>query len=73
MLERAGECNSTQDELSDADVLRAARFLIDRHGPRAALHAEIRARDLKTMQEEGAARIWTRICAAIRTLQSGDR
>lgn len=73
MLERAGPYNLPQDELSDSDILRAARFLIDRHGPRAALHAEIRARDLKSMQEDGAASIWTRISAAIRALQSDER
>jgi hypothetical protein len=56
--------------IDDRDVLRAARFLIDRDGDGALSTAQQRAADLFLMGQDGAAEIWKQIAKAIAELKS---
>jgi hypothetical protein len=58
----------SQDNSSDPDILRAAQYMIERHGASAALHAGERAMQLTRDHQHDAALIWLGIAKAIRTL-----
>ena len=47
--------------INDPDLLRAARFMIDKYGEHAALMAAKRAHDLVMAGQRQAAAIWIRV------------
>jgi hypothetical protein len=57
--------------LTDADIDRCARYMIDHYGTAAARRAESRAAELRALGEPGAAENWVRVKAAIERLQAG--
>jgi hypothetical protein len=56
--------------LTDADIDRCARFMIDHYGTAAARRAEAQAADLRALGERGAAEIWDRVRVAVERLQT---
>jgi hypothetical protein len=54
----------------DADILRAAREMIENHGRKAAAVAEARAANLVASQRLEVAATWRQVAAAIRRLQA---
>jgi hypothetical protein len=56
--------------LTEADIDRCARYMIDNCGAGAALRAQLRAADLRDLGEPGAAENWVRVKAAIERIQT---
>jgi hypothetical protein len=54
-----------------ADIFRAAKLLIDRHGPYAEIRAAWRADELQVGGDHEGSAVWRLILAAIRELQQG--
>jgi hypothetical protein len=61
------------DALADPDIVRAARYMIERHGPRARLRAHVHRLELIRTGEHGAATVWDQLIAAIRELQAQSK
>ena len=59
--------------VSDPDIFRAAKLLIDQHGEEALLRAAERADLLLEDGDTEGAAIWRRILAAIEELMRGRR
>jgi hypothetical protein len=59
--------------VSDPDLLRAARFMIDKYGAHAALMAAKRAQDLIGAGQLHAAAIWIRVGIAAAQILSEPR
>ena len=57
----------------DADIYRAAKLMIDRHGDEAARYAQRRTNELARTGDSGAAAIWRQVMIAIAELQRGRR
>ena len=57
--------------LTEADIDRCARYMIDHYGAAAARRAESRAAELRALGEPAAAENWVRVKAAIERLQTG--
>jgi len=57
--------------LSDLDIYRTAKLLVDQHGQDAPIHAAMRADELLAAGDMDGARAWKRIIGAIDTLLSG--
>jgi hypothetical protein len=57
--------------LTEADIDRCARYMIDNYGSGAGLRAQLRAADLRDLGEPGAAENWKRVKAAIERIQAG--
>jgi hypothetical protein len=57
--------------LTEADIDRCARYMIDNYGAVAARRAELRAVELRALGEPGAAENWERVKTAIERLQAG--
>jgi hypothetical protein len=57
--------------LTEADIDRCARYMIDHYGFAAARRAEARAAQLRALGEPDAAENWDRVKGAIERLQSG--
>ncbi len=58
--------------LTEADILRAARVMMHRHGHRAALRAAIRAIVLSRDGETQAAETWALVARRIQALHSPE-
>jgi hypothetical protein len=56
--------------LTEADIDRCARYMIDHYGVGAARRAELRAIELRALGEPAAAENWERVKTAIERLQS---
>jgi len=59
-----------QSMISDIDIYRSAKLLIDCHGKDAPIHAAKRADELLVAGDMDGARAWKRIIGAIDTLLS---
>ena len=59
--------------LEDIDIWRAAKLLIEQHGPRAGNDALARAGDLKAGGDEAGAEVWLRIFEAVEELRRTER
>jgi hypothetical protein len=59
--------------ISDPNVFRAAKLLIDQHGDAAAIHAAQRAYQLADEGNMGAIAAWWQILEAIDELTRGRR
>jgi hypothetical protein len=57
--------------LTEADIDRCARYMIDHYGVAAGRRAEARAAQLRALGEPDAAENWERVKTAIERLQSG--
>jgi hypothetical protein len=57
--------------LTEADIDRCARYMVDNYGARAAWRAESRTAELRALGEPGAAENWERVKSAIERIQSG--
>ena len=55
--------------ISDPDVFRAAKLLIDQHGADASLRAAERADEMLERGDLDGAQVWKRILRAIKELQ----
>jgi hypothetical protein len=64
------ERGSTDDVITESDILRAAKAMIKNRGVYAARHASLRADDLRQMRSSAAEAIWRRIVKAIERLQA---
>lgn len=51
------------------DIWRAAKVLVDRHGPDAAVQAALRVDELSSAGDERGRQIWSSICAAVEEIQ----
>jgi len=56
--------------ITDADILRCARYMIRHYGDLAARRAHVRAIELRAKGQPDAAETWLRIQAAIDELQT---
>jgi hypothetical protein len=56
---------------NEAHVVRAARNLMEAHGPHAAIVAEKRAINLERSGEKVPAKTWRQIAEAVRAMTSG--
>jgi len=56
--------------LTEADLLRCAAAMIERHGPRAAARSLLRATELYDQGDRDAAEIWMEVRARIARLQA---
>ncbi len=54
--------------ISDRDIYRSAKLLIDQHGDEAPIHAAMRADAMLDKGEGDGAAVWRRIVAAIEEL-----
>ncbi|WP_207479612.1 DUF6961 family protein [Arenibaculum pallidiluteum] len=54
----------------EADIYRAANLLIQQHGDEAAIHAAMRADELREQGDEAGYATWKRIVTAIDALQA---
>ena len=54
--------------VSELDIWRSARLLIDQHGDEAAIHAAMRADDLLDDGEVDGSSVWKRVVKAIEGL-----
>ncbi len=59
--------------ISDPDIFRAAKLLIDQHGDDAAIRAAQRADELLDGGDMDGATVWRRISEAIDELTRGRR
>jgi len=59
-----------QSMISDIDIYRSAKLLIDRHGKDAAIHAAAQADKFLADGDIDGQRVWRRIISAIDALQS---
>ena len=55
--------------LSDLDIYRSAKLLIDQHGEDAAIHAAMQADKLAEAGDMEGRRVWLRVIRAIEELQ----
>jgi hypothetical protein len=55
--------------LTETDILRCARLMIERYGADAAPRATVRANELFTAEQPDAGDIWLRVKAAIERLR----
>jgi hypothetical protein len=56
--------------LTEVDLRRCAAVMIERHGPRAATRALLRATELYDLGDREAAEIWMHVRARIERLQA---
>jgi hypothetical protein len=56
--------------LTEADLRRCAAAMIERHGPRAATRALLRATELYDLGDRDGAEIWMQVRARIERLQA---
>jgi hypothetical protein len=56
--------------LTEVDIDRCARYMIDHYGAAAARRAQSRAADLRALGEPGAAESWEHVKTAIERLQA---
>ena len=59
--------------ISDPDIFRAAKLLIDQHGDDAAIRAAERADELQDEGDLGGVAVWRRILGAIGKIMRGPR
>jgi len=59
--------------ISDPDIFRAAKLLIDQHGDDAAIRAAERADELQDEGDLGGVAVWRRILEAIGKIMRGPR
>ena len=59
--------------VSDLDVLRTAKMLVDRHGPTAWFEAAQQTDRLLDRGDVDGVRVWLRILSAIRAFQEETR
>jgi hypothetical protein len=59
--------------VSDSEIFRAARLLIDQHGEEASLRAAVRADDLLEGGDRVGSTAWRRILGAVEELRRGIR
>jgi hypothetical protein len=59
--------------MTDPDIFRAAKLLIDQHGEDAALRAAHRADELLEEGDVNGSAVWGRILAAVKELRRGRR
>jgi hypothetical protein len=59
--------------VSDSDIHRAARLMIERYGERAAFEAAKRHAEMLVRDDPDGAEVWSRIRRAIRDLQVPPR
>ncbi len=59
--------------IDDPDIYRAAKLLIDRHGPDAPMRAAQRVDELLADGDMEGSAVWRRILEAIEELQRGRR
>ncbi len=55
--------------ISDLDVYRSAKLLIEQHGDEAPIHAAMRADEFLDKGDLDGAAVWRRIVAAVNDLQ----
>ena len=58
--------------VSDLDVYRTAKLLVDHHGDEAPIHAAMRADELLDKGDLDGAAVWRRIVAVIKELQRSE-
>ena len=58
---------------SDLDICRSARFIINRHGDDAPIHAAMRADELLEVGDLDGVAVWKRIGRAVDELLSKER
>ncbi len=73
--ERAGQGGGLEKEplISDLDIYRSARLLIDTHGDEAPIHAAMRIDELLDKGDLDGRGVWRRILKAVEELLSEER
>jgi hypothetical protein len=56
--------------ISDIDIRRTAKLLIDQHGENAAFHAGMRVDEMLDKGDLDGRAVWLRVLAAVEELQS---
>ena len=59
--------------VNDLDIWRAARLLVDQHGPHAIERACDRIHELAAVGDMGGCAVWSRVAAAINELGRTER
>lgn len=58
--------------VSDLDVYRSARLLIDQHGDEAPIHAAVQADAMLERGDLDGSAVWRRVVAVIKELQRSE-
>lgn len=59
--------------VADGEVWKAARLVVDRHGPRAGDYARARVEELTAESDQIGAEAWRQIAAAVAEVQRNKR